>query len=86
MSQAVSRGMTPGEVRWRCRRGNLELDRLLGRYLRVRYPVAPPEERAAFESLLRLEDPVLLDLLTGRSPAVGDEALVVVWFLGTAAD
>lgn len=80
-------GAVPGRVRWRCRRGNLELDRLLGRYLRARYAFAPEAERRAFERLLERPDPELLDLLTGRRRArTEEEARVAAWFLGTAAD
>ncbi len=76
----------PGYVRWRCRRGNLELDRLLARYLDHRYAHAPTAERAAFRRLLERPDPELLALLTGRTaPRCGDEALVAAWFLGAAA-
>jgi antitoxin CptB len=75
----------PGRVRWRCRRGNLELDRLLAAYLVRRYPAAPAAERAAFERLLERPDPELLALLTGRGGRLqGDEALVVHWFRGAA--
>ena len=76
----------PGQVRWRCRRGNLELDRLLLRYASERYGLAGPEERVAFERLLELSDPELLALLTGRAaPSQGAEAHVVHWFLHAAA-
>ncbi len=76
----------PGRLRWRCRRGNLELDRLLGAYLERRYPIAPAAEQAAFERLLDLPDPELLAVLTGQAPVPDEEASrVVAWFLGTPA-
>ncbi|HET7370122.1 MAG TPA: succinate dehydrogenase assembly factor 2 [Gammaproteobacteria bacterium] len=53
-------------LRWHCRRGMKELDVLLERYLEQRYDAATPDERAAFETLLTLPDPQLLDYLTGR--------------------
>jgi succinate dehydrogenase flavin-adding protein (antitoxin of CptAB toxin-antitoxin module) len=43
-----------------------ELDILLMRYLDRDYPTAGPEQRAAFEALLDLQDPEILGLLTGR--------------------
>ncbi len=43
-----------------------ELDLLLTRYLRERFPVADAAERAAFERLLELPDPLLADYLFGR--------------------
>lgn len=50
---------------WRCRRGTRELDHLLQRYLRDRYPKAGGEEQAAFERLLELQDPELQDFFSG---------------------
>ena len=35
-------------LRWRCRRGMRELDVLLERYLRERYPSAPAAEQQAY--------------------------------------
>ena len=54
-------------LRWRCRRGMRELDVVLINYLETAYPVAGEEERAAFRRCLELQDPEILDLLTGRS-------------------
>lgn len=53
-------------LRWRCRRGMRELDMLLIRYLDRDYPGAVPRHRAAFEYLLELQDPEIVDLLNGR--------------------
>ena len=53
-------------LRWRCRRGMQELDLLLMRYVDRDYPSAAAEHRAAFESLLTLQDPEILELLTGH--------------------
>lgn len=50
-------------VLWRCRRGMKELDLLLERFARERYRSASPEHRRAFERLLELPDPLLVDLL-----------------------
>jgi antitoxin CptB len=43
-----------------------ELDVLLERYLRERYPCAPAAEQQAFEALLDLPDPELLDCVMRR--------------------
>jgi len=43
-------------LRWRCRRGSLELDILLTRYLDQRYQSADDTEKVLFERLLALED------------------------------
>jgi antitoxin CptB len=53
-------------LRWRCRRGMRELDILLERYLRERYPCAPAAEQQAFEALLDLPDPELLAFVMRR--------------------
>jgi len=54
-------------IEWRCRRGMRELDVLLMRYMRCTFDAASVDERAAFEHLLSLPDPDILDLLTGRA-------------------
>lgn len=56
-------------LKWRCRRGALELDILLEAYLSTKYDAAPPDEQAAFERLLTLSDPELMAYLMGsRTP------------------
>lgn len=54
---------------WRCRRGMRELDVLLMRYMERDFEAADAAERGAFEVLLSLPDPEILDLLTGRVTA-----------------
>ncbi len=53
-------------LKWHCRRGMRELDVLLMRYMDREYPDADPEQQEAFETLLNLQDPEILALLTGR--------------------
>lgn len=53
-------------LRWRCRRGMRELDVVLLHYLETVYPGAEESEQAAFGRCLELQDPEILDLLTGR--------------------
>jgi len=43
-----------------------ELDVVLMRYLELDYDAAAPAEKKSFETLLSLQDPDILDLLTGR--------------------
>lgn len=43
-------------LRWLCRRGSLELDIILTRYLDYRYENAIESEKRLFEELLALED------------------------------
>ena len=53
------------KLRWQCRRGTLELDLLLTRYLENGYVQATAEEKALFVELLTFEDDVLLEILMG---------------------
>jgi antitoxin CptB len=53
-------------LRWRCRRGMLELDLLLTRFVERHYETLDPAERLAFERLLETPDPTLLAYLQGR--------------------
>jgi antitoxin CptB len=44
-----------------------ELDELLTRFARYRYPAAPAGQQAAFEALLALPDPQIADYLLGHA-------------------
>ena len=55
-----------GRLAWRCRRGMKELDLLLSNYLRHHWPGAAAAERAAFERILELPDPLLAAYLMQR--------------------
>lgn len=55
-----------GRLIWRCRRGMKELDLLLTGYLRERWVTASVTEKAAFERILELPDPVLAAYLMER--------------------
>ena len=71
--------MTPAEMnrlRWRCRRGLLENDVVLERFLRAHAATLEGERLAAFETLLDYGDGELWDLVSGRAecrdPALGE--------------
>lgn len=66
------------KLRWRCRRGTLELDAILLRYLNRRYAAADPAEKKAFAELLALEDDRLIQLLLNDTPAgnAGQQRLI----------
>jgi len=51
---------------WQCRRGMLELDLVLQAFLDHRYEHALPEERRAFEALLKYPDALLFEYIMGR--------------------
>ena len=61
-------------LRWRCRRGLLENDIILTRWLERVGRAIPDEDVAALDRLLDLGDNELWDLLSGRTE-VQDEAL-----------
>jgi antitoxin CptB len=52
-------GATGKSLRWQCRRGMLELDYVLERYLDEHYAAADPGERDRFAQLLTAQDPEL---------------------------
>ena len=56
-------------LRWRCRRGLLENDLVLERYLAARGDALDDDEAAALDTLLDLPDNDLWDLIAGRTDA-----------------
>jgi antitoxin CptB len=65
-------------LRWQCRRGMLELDLLLARFLETGYAALDAEGRAAFERLLGYQDQILFDWLMGHAVAADAELRVLV--------
>lgn len=66
-----------GRLRWLCRRGMLELDFLLERFLDNGYDALNAEERTQFDELLKEQDPVLFGWLLGHeTPAPTFAALI----------
>jgi antitoxin CptB len=60
-------------VRWHCRRGLLELDLVLSKFLDNRYPNLSISQKSVFNSLLDYTDNDLWDLLSGRVSASDPE-------------
>jgi succinate dehydrogenase flavin-adding protein (antitoxin of CptAB toxin-antitoxin module) len=54
-------------IRWRCRRGLLELDLVLKRFLEQRFDGLDASERRLFDELLDAPDNDLLDMALGRA-------------------
>ena len=65
-------------LRWRCRRGMLENDLILTRYLDARGSAISAEEMVALDRLLDLPDDELWDLIAGRSEPADPGLLPVV--------
>lgn len=74
-------------LRWRCRRGMRELDRLFEAYLDRRWAGATAEDRAAFERLLACEDDQLWRWFLSRTrPDDPQLEAAVLHVLAAAAD
>ncbi len=54
-------------VRWHCRRGMLELDLMLHRFIDQHLARLSPEEMERFKELLELQDNALWQVLSGRA-------------------
>lgn len=68
----------PDQIKWRCRRGMLELDLLLNDFLLKRYGELNDEERSTFVRLLDYPDQTLLELLMGRMKPTDRELVHVI--------
>lgn len=78
MAADADRAVPDARLRWRCRRGTRELDRLLGDWLEHGWPQADARRRADFERLLDVQDPDLWDWLMGHAaPADAGFAAIV---------
>jgi len=65
-------------IRWHCRRGLLELDIILNRFLDRELDALSPAEQDTFKALLELSDNDLWDLVSGRSdPGGGPQGSLV---------
>ncbi len=73
-------GLVPDEqqrLRWQCRRGLLELDLLLGRFIERRYAVLTAAEQEAFRRLLTQPDQTLLAWVQGQEVPPAELKLIV---------
>ncbi|MFT3741589.1 MAG: succinate dehydrogenase assembly factor 2 [Gammaproteobacteria bacterium] len=57
------------KLQWQCRRGMLELDVILNRFLTESYPHITPQQQAAFAQLLTCTDAELWGWLMEDQPA-----------------
>ena len=65
-------------LRWRSRRGLLELDIVLERFWKNTGDALQPEEAQALERLLQMPDNDLLDLVMGRAQAPDEQLRAMV--------
>jgi len=71
-------------MRWRCRRGMLENDLILTRFLDAHADTISAADIAALDRLLDLADGELWDLIAGRSEPRDEELLPMVAALRAA--
>ena len=62
----------PGRLRWRCRRGMLELDLVLGRFLQQNFANLTASQRTEFDALLDLPDQELWRLVREAHGSASD--------------
>lgn len=68
-------------IRWRCRRGLLELDLVLSRFIESRFDHLTSDQRGALTRLLDLPDNDLLDMVMGRAETSDPGCAEIVQFL-----
>lgn len=68
-------------ARWRCRRGMLELDIVLQRFMDHHYSQLDEQGLEQLERLLSLADNDLWDLITGRQVNTDDRWLAILELL-----
>lgn len=66
------------KLQWQCRRGTVELDLILSRYLHNGYALASPTTQQRFQQLLQLEDDLLLAYLLQAHLPVPEEFATLV--------
>ena len=66
MSPGAANDRTRERIRWRCRRGLLELDLVLNAFLARHFDELDAAGLEAFSTLLARTDPELLELVMGR--------------------
>ena len=59
--------LSPGALRWRCRRGMLELDLMLNGFVSSQFDDLTEHEKKVFDRLLDYPDQTMLELLMQQS-------------------
>lgn len=65
------------QLQWQCRRGMLEIDLFLKRYLSTSYAQSTPQDQALFEVFLQESDQQLFFWLTGQQEVLPKYAALV---------
>ena len=70
-------------IRWRCRRGLLELDIVLGQFIE-HYTRLDTQQKIVFDSLLDLPDTALWDMISGKMPVLHEDQRALIALINTA--
>jgi antitoxin CptB len=70
-------------IHWHCRRGLLELDLLLERFVAKHLDMLDAAQTAEFKELLAYEDNDLLDMVMGRAEPVNSDLCAVLALMRT---
>lgn len=70
-------------LRWRCRRGLLELDIVLGRFVE-HYAGLDDSQRIVFDEMLNMPDTVLWDMIGGKIPVERDDQRALLVLINAA--
>jgi len=70
-------------MRWRCRRGLLELDIVLGRFIQ-HYASLDSQQKIAFDTLLDMPDTELWDMIGGKLPAADEAQRALIALINSA--
>lgn len=71
-------------IRWHCRRGLLELDLVLERFVERHLDALSTSQTEVFRELLAYEDNDLLDMVMGRADPVNTQLSAVLEMMRTA--
>ena len=72
-------------IRWRCRRGLLELDIVLGRFIE-HYASLDARQKLIFDRLLDLPDTALWDMISGKLHALDEEQDALLALINSAGN
>ena len=70
-------------IRWRCRRGLLELDIVLERFI-GQYATLDTQQKIIFDELLDLPDTRLWELLSGKETALNEDQRALIALINLA--
>lgn len=69
------------KIIWQCRRGMLELDLILNRFVALHWDALTAQQRSAFEQLLKFSDPEIHLWLMGNEVPSEQELVDIVTFI-----